>query len=146
MDKPTGDVEAWANKWNALRREGLRLKIPDFGSANCDFLQAVKEVTPVWWEEKYHDIVEKDTIWDTDELVNDFLITYCLIRDVSQQLRNASQAAFASPHGHGETNPTLKRKKKQAWKREFEQPVLVDRQRCQRGEALLKGQTPIDEA
>ncbi|KAJ5674301.1 uncharacterized protein N7477_004235 [Penicillium maclennaniae] len=34
MDKPTGDIEAWADKWNALRVESLRLKFPDFVSAN----------------------------------------------------------------------------------------------------------------
>ena len=48
MQKPTGDIEQWLQKWNSLREQAVSLGISD-SDANRDFLYAVKEVLPIWW-------------------------------------------------------------------------------------------------
>lgn len=48
MQKPTGDIEQWLQKWNSLREQAISLGIDD-SDANRDFLHAVKEVLLIWW-------------------------------------------------------------------------------------------------
>ena len=48
MQKPTGDIEQWLQKWNSLREQAISLGIDD-SDANRDFLHVVKEVLLIWW-------------------------------------------------------------------------------------------------
>ena len=40
-----------------MYEQALSLKIIETASANKDFLQAVKEVLPIWWQAKFQEIV-----------------------------------------------------------------------------------------
>jgi hypothetical protein len=42
------------------------------GDANRDFLHAVKEVLPIWWQGKYQEIVMDKKVYDTRDLLESF--------------------------------------------------------------------------
>ncbi|KAJ6094335.1 hypothetical protein N7499_002931 [Penicillium canescens] len=54
--KPIGDVEKWLISWDEMREQAVSLNLSEAASANNDFLQATKEVLPIWWQAKYQEI------------------------------------------------------------------------------------------
>ncbi|KAJ5320393.1 hypothetical protein N7508_000676, partial [Penicillium antarcticum] len=55
--KPTGDVDEWVTLWEEMYEQAASLKSSDVASANKDFLQAIKEVLPTWWQANYQQII-----------------------------------------------------------------------------------------
>lgn len=99
MQKPIGDIEEWLQQWNTLREQAVSLGIND-GDANRDFLHAVKEVLPIWWQGKYQEIVMDKKVYDTRDLLESFR---AMNREIGVQTvtsTNALKGAFSTWQGH----------------------------------------------
>lgn len=110
MQKPTGDIEEWLQQWNSLREQAVSLGIND-GDANRDFLHAVKEVLPIWWQGKYQEIVMDKKVYDTRDLLESFR---AMNREIGVQTvasTNAPKGAFSTWQGHQEAKPEVKQEK-----------------------------------
>ncbi|KAJ5827830.1 hypothetical protein N7447_004593 [Penicillium robsamsonii] len=107
MQKPTGDIEKWLQKWNSLREQAISLGIND-GDANRDFLHAVKEVLPIWWQGKYQEIVMEKKPYDTRDLLESFRT---INREIGVQVVSSTtppKGAFSTWQGHQEAKPEAK--------------------------------------
>lgn len=51
------NVDNWIDEWDALREQAVSLDLPEVKNANKDFLRAVKDILPVWWQFQYRSIV-----------------------------------------------------------------------------------------
>ncbi|KAJ6094488.1 hypothetical protein N7467_002001 [Penicillium canescens] len=103
--KPAGDIEKWLASWTELREQAVSLQLPEAESANQDFLQAVKEVLPIWWQAKYQEIVMNGASYDTQSLIESFRALYREIgqSDLSPQaLPPAPKGSFSTWQGHQE--------------------------------------------
>ncbi|KAJ5837663.1 uncharacterized protein N7525_002851 [Penicillium rubens] len=110
IQKPTGDIEEWLQQWNSLREQAVSLGIND-GDANRDFLHAVKEVLPIWWQGKYQEIVMDKKVYDTRDLLESFR---AMNREIGVQTvtsTNAPKGAFSTWQGHQEAKPEVKQEK-----------------------------------
>ncbi|KAJ5555330.1 hypothetical protein N7535_007766 [Penicillium sp. DV-2018c] len=74
--KRGADIDQWINEWDALREQAVSLDLPEVKSANKDFLQAVKDVLPIWWQLRFDAIVLNQEDWDTRELIENFRGSY----------------------------------------------------------------------
>ncbi|KAJ6050700.1 uncharacterized protein N7446_010809 [Penicillium canescens] len=100
--KPTGDIEKWLASWAELREQVAELQLHEARSANHDFLQAVKEVLPIWWQAKYQEIVMNGASYDTLNLIESFRATY---REIGQSDLSPSplpRGSFSTLKGHQE--------------------------------------------
>ena len=107
MQKPTGDIEQWLQKWNSLREQAISLGISDADS-NRDFLYAVKEVLPIWWQGKYQEIVMDKKKYDTRDLLESFRAMNREIGVKTVTSTNAPKSAFSTWQGHREAKPEAK--------------------------------------
>ncbi|KAJ5742616.1 uncharacterized protein N7511_011348 [Penicillium nucicola] len=100
-EKPTGDIEKWLASWTELREQVVSLQLPEANSANQDFLQAVKEVLPIWWQAKYQEIVMNGASYDTQSLTESFRALY---RETGQSdlSPTAPKGSFSTWQGHQE--------------------------------------------
>jgi len=110
MQKPTGDIEQWLQKWNSLREQAISLGISDADS-NRDFLHAVKEVLPIWWQGKYQEIVMDKKKYDTRDLLESFRAMNREIGVKTVTSTNAPKSAFSTWQGHREAKPEAKQEK-----------------------------------
>ena len=100
--KPAGDVEKWLVSWVELYEQAVSLKISETASANKDFLQAVKEVLPIWWQAKFHEIVMEKASIETQNLIESFRSTYREIGPNALSAREAPKGSFSTWQGHPE--------------------------------------------
>ncbi|KAJ5869035.1 hypothetical protein N7455_003976 [Penicillium solitum] len=112
MQKPTGDIEQWLQKWNSLREQAVSLGISDADS-NRDFLHAIKEVLPIWWQGKYQEIVMDKKVYDTRDLLESFRAMNREIGVKTVTSTNAPKSAFSTWQGHQEAKPEAKPEAKQ---------------------------------
>ncbi|KAJ5504596.1 hypothetical protein N7463_007470 [Penicillium fimorum] len=111
MQKPTGDIEQWLQKWNSLREQAISLGISD-GDANRDFLHAVKEVLPIWWQGKYQEIVMDKKVYDTRDLLESFR---AMNREIGVQVVSSTtppKGAFSTWQGYQEAKPEKEKQEK----------------------------------
>lgn len=66
------DINRWLDDWNTLREQAVSLDLPEVKSANKDFLCAVKDVLPTWWQAKYESIIMNHENWETQDLIENF--------------------------------------------------------------------------
>ncbi|KAJ5748146.1 uncharacterized protein N7511_009842 [Penicillium nucicola] len=101
IQKPIGDIEKWLISWDELREQAMTLELPEVQSANQDFLQAIKEVLPIWWQAKYEDIVMNRTIIDTRKLIESFRSIH---REISTTMPTSPtlKGSFSTWQGHQE--------------------------------------------
>lgn len=66
------DINHWLADWNTLREQAVSLDLPEVKSANKDFLRAVKDVLPTWWQAKYESIIMNHEDWETRDLIENF--------------------------------------------------------------------------
>jgi hypothetical protein len=92
------DIDQWITEWDSLREQTVSLNIPEIKSANKDFLRAVKDILPVWWQLKFEAIVLHQEEWDTRELIENFRGTY---REMQPQkaISSLSKASFSTLQG-----------------------------------------------
>ncbi|KAJ6018972.1 hypothetical protein N7522_001039 [Penicillium canescens] len=110
MQKPTGDIEKWLASWAELREQVAELELHEAGSANHDFLQAVKEVLPIWWQGKYQEIVMNRVSYDTQTLIESFRAMY---REIGpSEASPALKGSFSTWQGHQEAKNSSPEAKK----------------------------------
>ncbi|OQE34373.1 hypothetical protein PENCOP_c018G00907 [Penicillium coprophilum] len=102
--KPTGDIELWLQQWNSLREQAISLGI-NVGDANRDFLHAVKEVLPIWWQGKYQEIVIDKKVYDTRDLIESFRAMNREIGAPKVSSTTPPKGAFSTWQGHQEAKP-----------------------------------------
>lgn len=83
------DIDAWLMAWDSLREQAVSLKLDDVKSANRDFLQAVKDLLPIWWQAKYLEIVIDGKHYETGDLVESFRAFYREIGPKSSLMMSA---------------------------------------------------------
>ncbi|OQD85533.1 hypothetical protein PENSOL_c040G03155, partial [Penicillium solitum] len=110
MQKPTGDIEQWLQKWNSLREQAISLGIDD-SDANRDFLHAVKEVLPIWWQGKYQEIVMDKKEYDTRDLLESFRAMNREIGVKTVTSTSIPKSAFSTWQGHQEAKPEADQQK-----------------------------------
>ena len=97
------DIDQWINEWDSLREQGVSLGLPEMKSANKDFLRAIKDILPVWWQLKFEAIVLHQEEWDTRDLIENFRGTY---RELHPQrgsnTSTISKASFSTLQGFEE--------------------------------------------
>jgi hypothetical protein len=107
--KPTGDVEKWLISWVELYEQALSLKISETASANKDFLQAVKEVLPIWWQARFQEIVMEKASIETQSLIESFRSTYREIGPNALSTQPAGlKGSFSTWQGHQEAKQETK--------------------------------------
>jgi hypothetical protein len=100
------DIDQWINEWDSLREQGVSLGLPEMKSANKDFLRAIKDILPIWWQLKFEAIVLHQEEWDTRDLIENFRGTY---RELHPQRGSStstiSKASFSTLQGFEEARP-----------------------------------------
>lgn len=73
-------------------------------SANKDFLRAVKDILPVWWQLKFEAIVLHQEEWDMRDLIENFRGTYRELHPqrASNTGGSISKASFSTLQGFEE--------------------------------------------
>ena len=98
------NVNVWIDEWNTLREQAVSLDLPEVKNANKDFLRAVKDILPVWWQIQYRSIVTHQEEWDTRDLLEDFRGAY--LEQSPQRASNSastiSKASFSTLQGFDE--------------------------------------------
>lgn len=75
-------------------------------SASKDFLRAVKDILPVWWQLKFEAIVLHQEEWDTRYLVENFRGTYRELHPQKEKtVSTLSKASFSTLQGFEEAKP-----------------------------------------
>ncbi|KAJ6061516.1 uncharacterized protein N7446_005636 [Penicillium canescens] len=100
--KPAGDIEKWLASWTELWQQAVSLQLPEVESANQDFLQAVKEVLPIWWQAKYQEIVMNGASYDTQDLIESFRGLYREFGPSEALQPPALKGSFSTWQGHQE--------------------------------------------
>ncbi|KAJ6030953.1 uncharacterized protein N7446_007597 [Penicillium canescens] len=107
--RPTGDVEKWLFDWNDLREQAINLELDEVKSANKDFLYAIKDVSPVWWQAYHEKIIVKGKSIDTPDLIESFRASY---QDAGPNRATPSPSAmkgsFSTWQGHQEARSGTK--------------------------------------
>ncbi|KAJ5134996.1 uncharacterized protein N7515_004274 [Penicillium bovifimosum] len=104
--KRGSDIDQWINEWDALREQGVSLDLPEMKSANKDFLRAVKDLLPVWWQLKFEAIVLNQEEWDTRDLIENFRGSYRELHPQSAStVSTISKASFSTLQGFDEARP-----------------------------------------
>ncbi|KAJ5111268.1 hypothetical protein N7532_001803 [Penicillium argentinense] len=89
------DIDRWLADWNTLREQAVTLNLPEVKSANKDFLRAVKNVLPIWWQAKYESIIMNHEDWETRDLIENFRGFYHEV--IPQEPDNTiSEASFST--------------------------------------------------
>jgi hypothetical protein len=96
------DIDQWINEWDSLREQGVSLGLPEMKSANKDFLRAVKDILPVWWQLKFEAIVLHQEEWDTRDLIENFRGTYRELHPQRSSTSTISKASFSTLQGFEE--------------------------------------------
>jgi hypothetical protein len=98
-----GDIEQWLTAWDNLREQAVSLDLDEVKSANRDFLQAVKEVLPIWWQAKYQEIVIDKKTYQTRQLIESFRAMY---RELGpKQASTMTKGVFSTWQGQQEAKP-----------------------------------------
>ena len=103
--KRGADIDQWINEWDSLREQGVSLGLPEMKSANKDFLRAVKDILPVWWQLKFEAIVLHQEEWDTRDLIENFRGTYRELHPQRASTSTLSKASFSTLQGFEEAKP-----------------------------------------
>ncbi|KAJ5359242.1 uncharacterized protein N7496_011655 [Penicillium cataractarum] len=96
------DIDQWINEWDSLREQGVSLDLPEIKNANKDFLRAVKDLLPMWWQSKFEAIVLHQEEWDTRDLIENFRGTYREIHPQRSTVSTISKASFSTLQGFEE--------------------------------------------
>ncbi|KAJ5827623.1 hypothetical protein N7447_001845 [Penicillium robsamsonii] len=102
--RPTGDIEQWIQKWDSMRELTISLGIDD-SNPNRDFVYAVKDVLPMWWQAQYQDIVADGKPVDTRVLIESFRAMNNDIGVKTVSSTNAPKSAFSTWQGYQEAKP-----------------------------------------
>ncbi|KAJ5369326.1 uncharacterized protein N7496_009086 [Penicillium cataractarum] len=100
--KKGADIDQWINEWDSLREQGVSLDLPEIKNANKDFLRAVKDLLPMWWQSKFEAIVLHQEEWDTRDLIENFRGTYREIHPQRSTVSTISKASFSTLQGFEE--------------------------------------------
>lgn len=124
------DIDGWLTTWNTLREHAVSFKLDDAKSANRDFLQAVKDVLPIWWQGKYQEIIMDKTPYETRDLVESFRAMYREIGPKnSVSVSTAPFGAFSTWQGYQEAKPEANTEAKLDKKKDNE-PKPYDQRVC----------------
>ncbi|KAJ5318334.1 hypothetical protein N7476_004754 [Penicillium atrosanguineum] len=101
VQKPKGNIDQWLSIWDTLREQAVSLHLEEVKSANRDFLQAVKEVLPIWWQARYQEIVMDRKPYDTRDLIESFRAIY---REIGPKQSSSSElkGSFSTWQDHKE--------------------------------------------
>ncbi|KAJ5290653.1 uncharacterized protein N7443_010906 [Penicillium atrosanguineum] len=101
VQKPKGNIDQWLSIWDTLREQAVSLHLEEVKSANRDFLQAVKEVLPIWWQARYQEIVMDRKPYDTRDLIESFRAMY---REIGPKQSSSSElkGSFSTWQDHEE--------------------------------------------
>jgi Reverse transcriptase (RNA-dependent DNA polymerase) len=89
------DIDRWLDDWNTLREHAATLDLHEAKSANEDFLRAVKDVLPMWWQAKYESIIMNGDDWETRDLIENFRGFYHEMVP-RKQVSTISKASFST--------------------------------------------------
>ncbi|KAJ5644256.1 uncharacterized protein N7484_006763 [Penicillium longicatenatum] len=105
------NVLQWLDEWDLLREEVLSLGIEPDNLHPALFLQAIKDVMPVWWDTRFQQIVIQGQPTSMSTLLDSFRTTYVETRKarggVSETSSSSSKPAFATStwQGYKEAKP-----------------------------------------